>query len=272
MFYRRQLLQAKTGWPRKYLTQGGAPEVLDPGSSWSIGHAPDARSRLTDGLRSRGFDLATVRNAGLALLDPEGRTIDRFRDLVMLPARNEQLETVGFIGVRADAEPYYVSSPASQVGRRGSALVGVAEQLDLLSEGAIPVLVDSPLDALAIERVSRLTTGRWVGIPLCETLLSAQQAGILGRYAATESVIVVVADGKAAQRAADSVLADLNRFFTCVWAVELPTVSRKRGDLQALHDSLLLTRPLADYRSPQRRRKHRRDEADVETPDRGPAL
>ncbi|MEV4267730.1 hypothetical protein [Kribbella sp. NPDC049584] len=274
MFYRRQLLQAKTKWARAYLTRGGASEVLDPRSSWSIGYATDARSRLVDSLRSKGFDQASVRNAGLALVDPEGRTIDRFRDLIMLPARNERLETVGFIGVRADAQPYYVTSPASQVHRRGGALVGVAEQFDLLSEGAVPVLVDSPLDALAIERVSRLATGRWAGIPLCRSLLSVQQAGILGRYAATDSVIVVVADDKDGQRAADTLLADLNRFFGRVWAVELPTdfVIRGPGDLQSLHDALLVTRPLADYRGPQRRRKHRRQEPDLDTPDRGPAL
>jgi hypothetical protein len=47
--------------------------------------------------------------------------------------------------------------------------VGVAEQLDLLSEGAVPLLVNDPLDALAIERISRLAIGRWAGIPQCDT-------------------------------------------------------------------------------------------------------
>ncbi|WP_329000861.1 hypothetical protein OHA18_41330 [Kribbella sp. NBC_00709] len=274
LFYRRELLQAKTKWARSYFTRGGAPGVLDPSSSWSIGYAPDARSRLVDSLRSKGFEQASVRNAGLALIDPEGRTIDRFRDLVMMPARNEQLETVGFIGVRADPEPYYVASPASQVYRRGGALVGVAEQLDLLSEGAVPVLVNSPLDALAVERVSRLAVGRWAGIPLCDTLLSVQQAGLLARYAASDSVIVAIPDSKAGQRAAVAMLDDLNRFFVRVWAVELPPdfMTLERTDLQFLQDRLLVTRPLGDYRGAERRRKQTHDDFDLDTPDRGPAL
>ena len=79
------------------------------------------------------------------------------------------METVGFVGVRAQPAPYYATSPATQVHRRSASLVGVAEQLDLLSEGAVPLLVNDPLDALAIERISRLAVGSWPGIPLCDT-------------------------------------------------------------------------------------------------------
>ena len=274
MFYRRQLLKASTEWAKRYLMRG-APEVLDPNSNWSIGFAPDARSQLTDSLRVKGFDLASVRNAGLALLDPEGRTIDRFRDQLMLPTRNNQLETVGFIGVRADPSPFYATSPSTQVHRRSNALVGIAEQLDLLTEGAVPVVVNSPLDPLAIERVSRLTTGRWSGIPLCDTLLSAQQARILARYAATDSVIVAARDSESA---AVGLLDDLARFFPRVWAVELPpltsvnTVAADPAGQQFLHDTLLMARPLADYRRRRPRRRSTTQEAAPEHPDRGPAL
>jgi hypothetical protein len=211
-------------------------------------------------------------------LNPERRTVDRFRDQLIFPARNDQLETVGFIGVRAAPSPYYATSPATQVHRRSACLVGVAEQLDLLSEGAVPVLVNDPLDAVAIERLSRLTVGRWAGIPLCDSLLSGEQARILGRYAATDSAIVVLADDEAGQRAAVGFLDDLSHFFTRVWAVELPvapsTLSNSRDGRQRLHDDLLLTRPLADYRRPRRRPRQPSATpiADLEPPDHGPAL
>lgn len=176
----------------------------------------------------------------------------------MFPTRNDRLETVGFVGVRRAEAPYYAASPATQVHRRSDSLVGVAEQLDLLSEGAAPVLVNDPVDAVAIERISRLTVGRWAGIPLCDALLSAGQAGILGRYAATDEAIVVLADDTAGQRAAVGFLDDLSRFFPRVWAVELPAgfspsrLSIADDGLQRLHDALLITRPLSDYRRPRR--------------------
>lgn len=278
MFFRRQLVGAKKGWTKDYLKRGGALEALDPGSNWSIGYAPDGRSRLVDSLRAKGFDLASVRNAGLALLDPEGRTIDRFRDRLILPACNDRLETVGFFGIRAAPTPYYVTSPVTQVYRRSNALAGVAEQLDLLSEGAVPVLVNSPLAALAIERISRLSIGRWAGIPLCDTLLSAEQAGILARYAATDTVIVALPDTKSAQRAAVSYLDDLARFFPRVQAVELPSpnsvniLARDQASQQTLHDSLLMTRPLADYRPSRPQKPKRQPAPEPDQPDSGPAF
>ena len=56
----------------------------------------------------------------------------------------------------------------------------------------------------------------------CDTLLSAEQARILGRYAATDTAIVVLANDQEGQRAAVAFLDDLSRFFTRVRAVELP--------------------------------------------------
>jgi hypothetical protein len=162
---------------------------------------------------TQGFNLESVRNAGLGLVNPEGRTVDRFRDQVILPARNDELQTVGFVGVRASTSPYYATSPATQVLRRSNSLVGVAEQLDRLSEGAVPVPVNDPLDAVAIERLSRLTVGRWAGIHLCGALLSAERARILSRYAAIDSAIVVLTDRADGQRAAIGFVDDLSRFF-----------------------------------------------------------
>lgn len=240
---------------------GGARVLLTSDSTWTVGYAPNSRSGLVDHLRARGLGMETVRNAGLGLLSPEGRMVDRFRDQVMFPSWNDRLETVGYFGVGRGAKPYYVASPATQIHRRSNALVGVAEQHDLLSEGAAPVLVNDPLDAVAIERISRLSVGRWAGIPLCDTLLSAEQARILGRYAATDTAIVVLADSSEGQRAAVGYLDDLSRFFARVWAVELPsghsasTLITSEKSRQLLHDSLLVTRPLSDYRQPRKRRR-----------------
>jgi DNA primase len=260
-FFRRELLQAKKGWSTDYLASGEASHLQSTDSRWLVGYAPHARSRLVDHLRSQGFDMATVQDAGLGLLSPEGRMIDRFRDQVMFPACNDQLQTVGYFGVGRGTSPYYAASPATQIHRRSNALVGVAEQTDLLSQGAAPVLVNDPLDAVAIERISRLSAGQWAGIPLCNTLLSAEQARMLGRYAATDMAIVVLSGDEDGQRAAVDFLNDLSRFFARVCAVELPakqsasTMIATQSGRQRLHDILLTTRPLADYRQPQKRRR-----------------
>ncbi|MFK4087524.1 hypothetical protein ACI2LF_25670 [Kribbella sp. NPDC020789] len=254
-FYRRELMRDKKTWVRDYLVRGGVTELLASDSHWLVGYAPDARSRLVDHLRSQGFSLATVREAGLGLLDADGRTVDRFRDQLMLPARNDRLQVTGFVGLRSGQRaPYYAASPTTAVHRRSASLLGVAEQLDLLDGEAQPVLVNHPLDAFAVERLSRLGGGRWVGIPLCDTLLSAEQARILASYTTGDTVVVLVTGKRMAQQVLADCYRDLAAFFRRVQAVELPRghtparIALTPGGLQRLHEALLLTRPLVDYR------------------------
>lgn len=223
-FYRRELFREKKGWARDYLKQGGSLAQLDEGSRWMFGYAPASRSRLVDHLRALGFDLTSMRNVGLGAVGADGRLVDRFRDQLMLPARDDRLQIVGFTGGRrSGGSAYYTASPNTQIHRRSGSIIGIAEQLDLLSEEASPVLVDDPLDAFAIENVSRLSGGRWAGIPLCGALLSAGQSRIPGAgvHAVTDTVVVLVSDNEAARRRAVESLPDLARSFRRVQAVDL---------------------------------------------------
>ncbi|GAA1713562.1 hypothetical protein GCM10009745_72330 [Kribbella yunnanensis] len=254
-FYRRELFRGRRTWARTHLQAGGAHEVLAREAKWWVGYAPDARSRLVDHLRSQRFDLATVQKAGLGVRDPDGRVVDRFRDQLMLPARNEHSTVVGFIGLRqGEGGVYYTRSPDTSIHRRSESLVGLAEQGDLLDGGALPVLVNDPLDALAIERVSRLTGGRWIGVPLCDAVLSAQQAVLLSAHSATDTVVVWIMDPGAARRTVQDFLPELAKTFQRVHAVELSSghspasLWLSDGGQQRLHSQLLRTRPLADYR------------------------
>ncbi|WP_158291103.1 hypothetical protein [Kribbella antiqua] len=156
-FFRRELLRADRGWAARYLEARGARRVLTPESRWALGYAPDSWSRLVDHLRSRGFEFQTLELAGLAMRTAEGQIVDRFRDQLMLMSRDEGLDPVGFVGFRDGARPFYTTTAVTPVHRRSKVLLGVDEQLDLLSGGAIPVLVDDPMDAVAVEKVSRLS-------------------------------------------------------------------------------------------------------------------
>jgi hypothetical protein len=185
----------------------------------------------------------------------------------MLPARNYRLQITGFVGVRqGDKSPYYTATPTTLIHRRSSSLIGLAEQLDLLDCEATPILVNDPLDALAIECLSRLSGGRWAGIPLCDIVPSSHQARMLGLRTVTDTVVVLVKDKRQARRILSECLPDLTRSFRRVQAVELPseqtpaTLAQAPDGLQRLHDALLLTRPLSDYQS------HLRDRSRAASP------
>jgi DNA primase len=112
------------------------------------------------------------------------------------------------------------------------------------------VVVDDPLDAMAIEKVSRMSGERWGGIPLCGGAISTVQARTLYRYTATDTVIVALSGDKTWQQTAVSSLSDLSYFFRRVRAVELPdghtpaSLFQSEGGPQQLHDALMTTRPL----------------------------
>jgi hypothetical protein len=131
--------------------------------------------------------------------------------------------------------------------------VGIAEQIDLLTEGAMAVVVDDPLDAMAIEKASRLSIDRWAGIPLCGSSMSTGQAKALYRYTATDTVIVALNGDEAWRSKALASLSDLSLFFRRVHAVVLPdghtpaTLLQSEGGPQRLHDALLSTGSLAAH-------------------------
>jgi hypothetical protein len=169
-------------------------------------------------------------------------------------SRNDRLEPVGFVGIGRDGQVASLA-PESQLHRSTNALVGVLEQIDLLSKGATPVLVDRPTDALAIEELSRSTTKQYVGIPLFEAPISTAQARMLARYSETEHLIVTVPPERVARQRAIGTSLDLALFFKRIRTVPLPsddaisTMVHSPDDRQFLLTYLSLARPLTGHQN-----------------------
>lgn len=256
-FFRRELQRANVGWQVEHLKDRGITEILSTESMWKIGYAPDSFTRLTDHLQGRGFDSRTLVRAGLAEWSDHGEAVDVFRDQLMLLVRDDQLDPVGFVGIGQGAERY-AASPTTLIHRPSNALVGVAEQLDLLMDGAMVVVVDDPADAIAVEKVSREHGARWAGIPMCGSLMSSAQAKTLYRYTATDTVIVALNADASWQRNAKAALPDLSYFYRRVRGVLLPDGHTPASLIQTadgqarLHDALSASRALVEF-TPHRR-------------------
>ncbi|MFK4088790.1 hypothetical protein ACI2LF_32045 [Kribbella sp. NPDC020789] len=273
-FFRRELLRASSGWPLEYLKARGAESVLTVNTDWKVGYAPDSWTRLTDHLRAEGISYATMVKAGLVEWAASGDAVDRHRDKLMLVARDHRLSPVGFVGISEDGRAASVT-PVSAIHRPSNVLVGIEEQLDLFARGAVAVIVDHPMDAIAVTNLSRESGGQWVGIPVGEDGLSTAQARMIRRYSRTDKVIVVLSgDDIARQRAAGYVF-DLAFFFDRVRAVELgmgfANAAMREGTTEALRDLLSGSRPLITYKVTGGDRGPLRVE-DMDPPDRGPGL
>jgi DNA primase len=196
-FYRAHL---SGSWAPGYLEFRGMGLAIT--KRWPIGYAPAGWTILTDHLRRLGYDDALIETAGLARRSSRGTLIDHFRDRVMLSIRDERGMIAGFIG-RAHpnatpAVPKYLNSPETSCYAKGRVLFGLHEARSQLTGGAIPVIVEGPLDAIAVTTAGRQ---RYAGLAPCGTALTSRQIAALATLTDLNRVGVVMAlDGDRAGR------------------------------------------------------------------------
>ncbi len=196
-------------WAPDYLRERlGADLAGEP--RFTVGYAPPGPTSLIRHLAERGADEQEFLDAGLARRTDRGHLVDAFRDRLVFPIYNGP-ELVGFIGRRNPtkdhseyAGPKYLNTKATAAFTKGKQLFGLSEGAEALAAGAAPVLVEGPLDAIA---VTVSTDGRAVGIAPLGTAFTHHQAEQLRRYFREDPSRIVIATDpdtagwKSAQRA-----------------------------------------------------------------------
>lgn len=183
-------------WAQTYLAQRMRTDLTGDARVLP-GYAPAGWTRLVDHLRRQGVTDLELTASGLATVARTGRLIDRFRDRLVFPitryAADGQLEPLGFVGRRhPDATdqtggPKYLNSPETPVFHKGAQLFTTSGGP---SSGATPVLVEGPLDALAVSLAGR---GRYVAVAPLGTSLTEEQAAHLAATAARIGASPIVA-------------------------------------------------------------------------------
>lgn len=202
-FYRASV---SNSWVPEYLTSRRLEVALEP--PWSAGYAPAGWTTLTDHLRSRGWCDEVLVAAGLSRPARTGNLIDQFRDRLVLPIRVRD-DVVGFVARCAEGAdnrtPKYLNSPSSAIYDKSAILYAARDPRDVRWWGATPVLVEGPLDAIA---VSSCAGDRWAGVALCGTAMSEEHvAALIGASRrASPEVIVATDHDRAGQAAAETAL------------------------------------------------------------------
>ena len=222
---------------------------------WQAGYAHPSWDGLTRHLRAAGYPDTLIEAAGLARRSRRGALTDTFRDRAMLPIRSAEGTIVAFIGrapenARPDV-PKYLNSPATGLYDKSEVLFGLWQARGGLASGARPVIVEGPLDAIA---VTTACPGRYAGVAPCGAVLTARQAAVLEHAAGLRAAGVLTAfdADKAGRRAAVKAYHLLSALTSSTTAVMFPA---GQDPAQILHDhgpaalARMIgsrTRPLAD--------------------------
>ncbi|GAB7007282.1 hypothetical protein JCM18899A_47570 [Nocardioides sp. AN3] len=176
-------------WAPAYMRDRMGTDLADHPNNYAIGYAPSRG--LMRHLTDHGATLDELAQAGLVSQRErdDGTTYyrDFFRDRLVTPIRDPHDPTgqaiLGFVGRRNPtktdddfAGPKYLNTRTTTVFTKGEALFGYAEARDLLAGGALPVIVEGPMDALAITLGSN---GAAVGIAPMGTALTINQIRLL---------------------------------------------------------------------------------------------
>ncbi len=254
-------------WAPLYVQSRFGPTVAaDPG--WGFGRAPSEWTALTGHLRGTGYSDEALEASGVCLRTRKGTLVDRFRDRLTLPVHDRDGQVVSFVGRKNPAgdderAPKYLNGAQSPLFSKGEHLFGIAGPgLVGLERGARAVLVEGPLDAVAI---TAGTGGRAVGVASLGTALTDVQADRLtelyarsgqqitvatdpdraGRHAAERAYFALAARGQNPKSAALPEGVDPAQLFT------------DRGELavvEAIEDGPDLARAVIDHRLEQRGR------------------
>lgn len=203
-FFERQYT-APGAWGRPYLAERFGVDLAGH-EHYRPGQAPAGWANLVKHLRLQGVTDEEMVDTGVATISSKGNLIDRFRDRVMFPITHpgpNGPEILGFVGrrhpdVTDDRDPKYLNTGATPLFNKGAQLFGVIEPL--LAAGATPVIVEGPMDAIA---VTLATESVHVGVaPLGTSLTEDQVAQLARMFQRTSRDPIVATDGDLAGQVA----------------------------------------------------------------------
>ncbi|MGC5168717.1 MobF family relaxase [Luteimicrobium sp. DT211] len=181
-------------WASDYMTGRGISDA-------EYGVAPAGWTGLVDALTDAGYSREDMLAAGVATETRKGSVVDRFRDRVVFPIRDEAGDVVAVTArlnpaVDDPKAPKYLNTPETIAYRKREILFGLDPVARArLADGARPALVEGPTDVAAM----RQAVPDVVPVAACGTGVTDQHLEALRRASGRDlSDLVVALDSDAA--------------------------------------------------------------------------
>lgn len=136
---------------RDYLQKRGV--LAEAVQLFRLGYAPDAWDDTVNWAKSKGFEIATVEQAGLVIRNEESvRYYDRFRGRLMFPICDEQGRVIAFSGrvLSGDEKTAkYVNSPETPIFTKGKVFFGLDKSKRAILDAGFAIICEGQLDLIA---------------------------------------------------------------------------------------------------------------------------
>ena len=147
-------------------------------NNYNLGFAPNKYDSLYNALH-KDFSDDILEKAGLILKSNKGGWIDRFRNRIIIPIRNENGETVAF-GARAvkDGEAAkYLNSAESLIYNKSRLLFGMDTALEAIKEQDGVIIMEGYFDVISAQ-----AHGVKNAVGSCGTALTPEHVKLISRY------------------------------------------------------------------------------------------
>ncbi len=179
----------------EYLTgRGIGTDII---KKFKLGVAPKAYSSLYDEFR-KDFSNEVLEKAGLILKSDKGGFLDRFRNRLIIPIRNENGQFVAF-GARAlesGQNPKYLNSSDSLIYNKSRLLYGLDTAKDAIKNEDSVILMEGYFDV-----ISSQAHGIENCVASCGTSLTPDHVKLLSRYTKSRKIYLSFDTDSAGQKA-----------------------------------------------------------------------
>ena len=138
-----------------------------------IGYAPNGKDHLVRFLKSKGYALTELRDAGL--LNQFGG--DLFRGRMMVPFFDNTGDIIGFTGrIIGDGEPKYLNTPETLLFNKSRFIFGLTQAKEFIHRSGFVVIVEGNMDVISSHQA-----GVREAVATSGTAMTEQHLKILGR-------------------------------------------------------------------------------------------
>ncbi|MCM1010523.1 MAG: DNA primase [Fusobacterium sp.] len=216
-YYTTYLLQDKSNETLKamnYLAERGITKDII--QEYNIGLASSKYTALYDILRAK-FSDEVLEKAGLIMQSRETGFIDRFRNRIIIPIRNEHGDFVAF-GARAimpDQSPKYLNSSDSLIYNKSKILYGLYHAKEAIKEENAVILMEGYFDVISAQ-----AHGVKNCVASCGTSLTAEHIKLLSRYTPARRIYLSFDTDSAGQKATSRNAELIKEAFTGLGAIK----------------------------------------------------